>query len=58
MPSTKPKIGGDNMERQEKSKEIGQKSDSMNTVDQGLNLVAQVINNVTGIDKGNDGKVE
>ncbi|WP_010173508.1 hypothetical protein [Bacillus coahuilensis] len=46
------------MERQEKSKEIGQKSDSMNTVDQGLNLVAQVINNVTGIDKGNDGKVE
>ncbi|WP_193750926.1 hypothetical protein [Bacillus coahuilensis] len=46
------------MERLEKSKEIGQKSDSMNTVDQGLNLVAQVINNVTGIDKGNDGKIE
>ncbi|WP_191557732.1 hypothetical protein [Metabacillus idriensis] len=45
------------MKKQEKSKDIDQKSDSMNPVDQGLNLVAQVVNNVTGIDKGNDGKV-
>ncbi|CAM3890705.1 hypothetical protein [Cytobacillus oceanisediminis] len=45
------------MKKQEKSKDIGQKADSMNPVNQGLNLVAQVVNNATGIDKGNDGKI-
>ncbi|MGG3889933.1 hypothetical protein [Metabacillus fastidiosus] len=45
------------MKEQEKPKDIGQKSDSMNATDRGLNLVAQVINNATGLDKGNDGKV-
>ncbi|MEC2078363.1 hypothetical protein [Metabacillus fastidiosus] len=45
------------MKEQEKSKDIGQKSNSMNAMDQGLNLVAQVINSATGLDKGNDGKV-
>ncbi|USK68918.1 hypothetical protein [Peribacillus asahii] len=45
------------MKEQEKSKNIGQKANSMNAMDQGLNLVAQTINNATGIDKGNDGKV-
>ncbi|MGG3805183.1 hypothetical protein [Metabacillus fastidiosus] len=45
------------MKEQEKSKDIGQKSDSMNATDQGLNLVAQMINNATGLDKGNDGIV-
>ncbi|WP_019156710.1 hypothetical protein [Robertmurraya massiliosenegalensis] len=34
----------------------GQKSDSMNAMDQGLNLVSQTVNNATGVDKGNDGK--
>ncbi|MDS9473223.1 hypothetical protein [Sporosarcina pasteurii] len=46
------------MKKPEKSKAVGQKSSEMNTVDQGLNLVAQVVNNATGIDKGNDGKVK
>lgn len=46
------------MKKQEKSKVIGQKADSMNPMDQGLNLVAQVVNNATGIDKGNDGKIQ
>ncbi|MFC7785487.1 hypothetical protein ACFQWC_13395 [Rossellomorea sp. GCM10028870] len=45
------------MKKQEKSKDIGQKADAMNTMDQGLNLVSQVINNATGSDKGNDGKI-
>ncbi|WP_182480461.1 hypothetical protein [Peribacillus asahii] len=45
------------MNKQEKSKNIGQKANSMNAMDQGLNLVAQTINNATGIDKGNDGKI-
>jgi hypothetical protein len=44
------------MKKQEKSKDIGQKADSMNAMDQGLNLVAQIVNNATGIDKGNDGR--
>jgi hypothetical protein len=35
-----------------------QSSDSMQTVDQGLNLFPQTINNATSIDKGNDGKIE
>ncbi|MDQ0270809.1 hypothetical protein [Cytobacillus purgationiresistens] len=46
------------MEKHEKSREIGQKSDEMNAMDQGLNLFSQVINNATGIDRGNDGKIE
>ncbi|USK58561.1 hypothetical protein [Peribacillus asahii] len=45
------------MKKQEKSKNIGQKANSMNAMDQGLNLVAQTINNATGIDKGNDGEI-
>ncbi|MCM3677467.1 hypothetical protein M3699_27795 [Peribacillus simplex] len=45
------------MKKQEKSKNLGQKADSMNALDQGLNLFPQIVNNVTGIDKGNDGKV-
>ncbi|WP_197090966.1 hypothetical protein [Bacillus sp. FJAT-27231] len=45
------------MKRQTKDKKIGQKADSMNAMDQGLNLIMQTINNATGIDKGNDGKI-
>ena len=45
------------MKKQEKSKKIGQKADSMNAMDQGLNLFPQIFNNATGIDKGNDGKI-
>ncbi|GAA0337872.1 hypothetical protein GCM10008967_30180 [Bacillus carboniphilus] len=45
------------LKEENKSKELGQKSDSMNAMDQGLNLVAQVVNNATGLDKGNDLKV-
>lgn len=45
------------MKKPQKSKDIGQKFDSMNTVDQGLNLIVQTVNNATGIDKGNDGKI-
>ncbi|MBN6889262.1 hypothetical protein ACUXCC_004531 [Cytobacillus horneckiae] len=45
------------MNENEKSKEIGQKSDEMNAMDQGLNFFSQVVNNATGIDKGNDGKI-
>ena len=44
------------MKKQTKDKNIGQKSESMNVMDQGLNLVVQTVNNATGIDKGNDGK--
>ncbi|MGG0719645.1 hypothetical protein ABE096_18965 [Robertmurraya massiliosenegalensis] len=39
-----------------KANKRGQKADSMNAMDQGLNLVSQTINNATGVDKGNDGK--
>lgn len=46
------------MKNEEKSKVIGQKAESMNTMDQGLNLTAQIVNNATGIDKGNNGKVK
>ncbi|MBM7648640.1 hypothetical protein JOC78_001586 [Bacillus ectoiniformans] len=46
------------MKKEDNSKEIGQKSSSMNAMDQGLNLIAQTINRATGLDKGNDGKVE
>ncbi|WNS75466.1 hypothetical protein RRV45_21795 [Bacillus sp. DTU_2020_1000418_1_SI_GHA_SEK_038] len=44
------------MEKNKNSKGAGQKDDSMNAMDQGLNLVFQTVNNATGIDKGNDGK--
>lgn len=36
---------------------IGQKSSEMNAMDQGLNLVYQTVNQATGMDKGNDGKI-
>lgn len=42
----------------EKSNEIGQKLDEMNSMDQGINIFAQILNNATGIDEGNDGKME
>ncbi|WP_018392967.1 MULTISPECIES: hypothetical protein [Bacillaceae] len=45
------------MKKQEKSKDAGQKSNSMNAMDQGINLIAQTVNNATGIDKDNDGKI-
>lgn len=45
------------MEKQNNSKKVGQKSDEMNAMDQGLNLIVQTFNNATGIDKGNDGKI-
>jgi len=46
------------MDVPKKSKKIGQKSDSMNAMDQGLNLIFQTVNNATGLDKGNDGKID
>ncbi|MBO0998493.1 hypothetical protein IOC57_12145 [Bacillus sp. SD075] len=46
------------MKKQEKSKKIGQKADSMNALDQGLNLFPQIVNNASGIDQGNDGKIK
>ncbi|MGG0789901.1 MULTISPECIES: hypothetical protein [Bacillaceae] len=45
------------MKKQEKSKKLGQKADSMNALDQGLNLFPQIVNNAIGFDKGNDGKI-
>ncbi|WHY96891.1 hypothetical protein [Peribacillus simplex] len=45
------------MKKQEKSKNLGQKADSMNALDQGLNLFPQIVNNAIGIDKGNDDKI-
>jgi|GEM_PF-2207098 len=39
-----------------KNKKIGKKSNDMNAMDQGLNLVSQTVNNATGLDRGNDGK--
>ncbi|WP_172656743.1 hypothetical protein [Domibacillus robiginosus] len=44
------------MEKQNKSKNAGQKSDKMNAMDQGLNLLVQTVNQATGLDKGNDGE--
>ncbi|WP_170209240.1 hypothetical protein [Robertmurraya kyonggiensis] len=38
----------------ENKSSVGQKANAM---DQGTNLVSQVINNASGLDKGNDGKV-
>lgn len=46
------------MKQHPKSKDIGQKTNSMDTMDQGLNLVFQTVNNATGLDKGNDGKID
>lgn len=48
--------GGGIVEKQNKSKKIGEKYDSMEAMDQGTNLIAQVINNATGLDEGNDGE--
>lgn len=42
--------------KKRKSQNLGQKSNEMNAMDQGANLVAQTINQMTGLDKGNDGK--
>jgi len=39
-----------------KSKKMGEKSNEMNAMDQGLNLVSQTVNHAIGLDKGNDGK--
>lgn len=44
------------MEKQEKNKKIGEKSESMNAMDQGLNIVSQAFNRATGVDEGNDGR--
>lgn len=42
----------------EKSRKIGQKQYEMDPMDQGLNLFSMMINQATGIDKGNDGIIE
>ncbi|MBD7936938.1 MULTISPECIES: hypothetical protein [Cytobacillus] len=42
----------------EKSKKIGQKQYEMDPMDQGLNLFSMMVNQATGIDKGNDGIIE
>lgn len=44
------------MGKQRKQKSTAQTSDEMNAMDQGTNLVLQMFNNATGLDKGNDGK--
>ncbi|MGD6854979.1 hypothetical protein [Bacillus infantis] len=44
------------MEKQEKDKKIGEKSESMNAMDQGLNIISQAFNRATGVDEGNDGR--
>lgn len=44
------------MGKQNKTKSTGQKSDEMNALDQGPNLIFQAINRATGLDKSNDGK--
>ncbi|WNS79499.1 hypothetical protein RRU94_18395 [Domibacillus sp. DTU_2020_1001157_1_SI_ALB_TIR_016] len=44
------------MEKQEQEKKTGQKDESIKAMDQGFNLIVQAVNNVTGIDKSNDGK--
>ncbi|WP_449620920.1 hypothetical protein [Robertmurraya sp. Marseille-Q9965] len=44
--------------QKENISKVGQKANSMNAMDQGTNLISQVINNATGLDKGNDGKIE
>ncbi|WP_197489749.1 hypothetical protein [Rossellomorea aquimaris] len=44
------------MEKETTSNKTGQKFDSMNSMDQGINLISQIVNNMTGLDKGNDGK--
>lgn len=46
------------MKKHPKSKNIGQKANSMNAMDQGLNLIFQTVNNATGMDEGNDGKID
>lgn len=44
------------MKKQEKNKKIGEKSESMNAMDQGLNIISQAFNRATGVDEGNDGR--
>lgn len=44
------------MKNNNQSNKMGQKIDSMNAMDQGTNLFSQLFNNITGVDKGNDGK--
>lgn len=45
------------MNKQEKPKELEGKDESLKTVDQGLNVFVQTVNNITGLDKSNDGKI-
>lgn len=45
------------MAKQERSKKPALSSDSMNAMDQGLNLIVQTVNNATGLDKENDGRM-
>jgi hypothetical protein len=45
------------MEKQKQSKASSPTSNSMSPMDQGLNLVFQTVNNATGLDKENDGKI-
>ncbi|WP_309087342.1 hypothetical protein [Domibacillus sp.] len=44
------------MKKQGQAKKTGQKDESIKTMDQGLNLIVQAVNNATDIDKSNDGK--
>ena len=46
------------MKKQKQSKASSPTSNSMSTVDQGLNLIFQIVNNATGLDKENDGKID
>ncbi|MGG1677337.1 hypothetical protein ACIFOT_16500 [Neobacillus sp. NRS-1170] len=43
------------MEGKEKEREQEDKKESIHAMDQGLNLIFQVVNNMTGLDKGKDG---
>ncbi|WP_223592654.1 hypothetical protein [Neobacillus bataviensis] len=43
------------MEGKEKDREQEDKEESIHTMDQGLDLIFKVVNNMTGLDKGNDG---
>jgi hypothetical protein len=43
------------MEKQKKDKKVGEKMESMNAMDQGLNIISQTFNRATGVDEGNDG---
>lgn len=43
------------MKEQEESRGLEEKGESIQTMDQGLNLIVQIVNNMTGLDKSNDG---